>query len=90
MWQEGASADAIIEKKGLRQINDDAEINTIIQQILRDNPSQLQAYLQGKIKLLDYFFGQLMKITRGRANPSHAKKLLQQELDKAKKDPNTE
>ena len=90
MWQEGASADAIIEKKGLRQINDDAEINTIIQQILHDNPNQLQAYLQGKIKLLDYFFGQLMKITRGRANPSHAKKLLQQELEKAKKDPKTE
>jgi aspartyl-tRNA(Asn)/glutamyl-tRNA(Gln) amidotransferase subunit B len=81
MWQEGATADAIIEREGLRQITDSSAIEAIIDRILADNPGQLAQYRAGKDKLFGFFVGQAMKATQGKANPQQLNELLKQKLD---------
>lgn len=81
MWQSGGDADAIIKEKGLKQITDSGAIEKIIDQIIADNPAQLEQYRSGKVKLLGFFVGQVMKATQGKANPGEVNKLLQPKLD---------
>ncbi len=81
MWQSDADADAIIEEKGLRQITDTGAIEKIIDRIIADNPAQLEQYRSGKEKVLGYFVGEVMKATRGKANPGEVNNLLKPKLD---------
>jgi aspartyl-tRNA(Asn)/glutamyl-tRNA(Gln) amidotransferase subunit B len=81
MWHSDADADAIIVDKGLRQITDTGAIEKIIDQIIADNPAQLEQYRGGKEKLLGFFVGQVMKATQGKANPGEVNKLLKPKLD---------
>lgn len=81
MWQSGDEADVIIEQKGLKQITDSSAIEKIIDQIIADNPAQLEQYRSGKTKLLGFFVGQVMKATEGKANPGEVNKLLKPKLD---------
>jgi aspartyl-tRNA(Asn)/glutamyl-tRNA(Gln) amidotransferase subunit B len=81
MLESGRDADSIIEEKGLRQITDSSAIEKIIDQIIADNPAQLEQYRSGKEKLLGYFVGQVMKATQGKANPAEVNKLLKPKLD---------
>jgi len=81
MWQEGATADAIIEREGLRQITDSSAIEAIIDRIMADNPGQLAQYRAGKDKLFGFFVGQAMKATQGKANPQQLNELLKRKLD---------
>ncbi|MGD8976298.1 MAG: Asp-tRNA(Asn)/Glu-tRNA(Gln) amidotransferase subunit GatB [Gammaproteobacteria bacterium] len=81
MWAGEGSADAIIEARGLRQITDSGAIQAVIDQVLADNPGQLEQYRAGKHKLLGFFVGQVMKATRGQANPAEVNKLLKESLD---------
>jgi len=81
MWAGEGSADAIIESRGLRQITDSGAIQAVIDQVLADNPGQLEQYRAGKHKLLGFFVGQVMKATRGQANPAEVNKLLKESLD---------
>ncbi len=69
MLAGGEDADAVIERKGLRQIADPAAIDAVIREVLDENPGQLAQYRAGKEKLFGYFVGQVMKKTRGKANP---------------------
>ncbi len=69
MLASGEEADAIIEKKGLKQITDPAAIDAVIREVLEENPEQLAQYRAGKEKLFGYFVGQVMKKTKGKANP---------------------
>ncbi len=81
MWAGEGEADAIIEAKGLKQITDSGAIEAVIEQVLADNPSQLEQYRGGKDKLFGFFVGQVMKATRGKANPAQVNEMLRAKLD---------
>jgi aspartyl-tRNA(Asn)/glutamyl-tRNA(Gln) amidotransferase subunit B len=80
MWAEGATADAIIEAKGLKQITDTGAIKQAIDEVMAKNPGQLADYRSGKDKLFGFFVGQVMKATGGKANPAQLNELLKQKL----------
>ncbi len=80
MWQSGASADEVIEAKGLKQITDSGFIEKIIDEIIANNPGQVEQYLSGKDKLFGFFVGQVMKATQGKANPGEVNKILKARL----------
>ena len=80
MWRGEGSAEEIIEKKGLVQITDDSEIENIVNQVIENNPSQVKDYLDGKSQLLGYFVGQIMKETKGKANPQKVNEILKKKL----------
>ena len=63
------------------QLSDSNELEIIIDNILNNNTSQVEAYKNGKTNLFDYFVGQVMKETRGKANPNLTKKILKDKLD---------
>ena len=74
------TADAIIDKKGLRQITDSGAIEKAIEQVMAANPGQLAEYRSGKDKLFGFFVGQAMKATGGKANPAELNRLLKEKL----------
>ena len=80
MWAQGATADAVIEARGLRQITDSAAIEGVIDAVLQNNPGQLAEYRSGKDKLFGFFVGQVMKATGGKANPAQLNELLKKKL----------
>jgi aspartyl-tRNA(Asn)/glutamyl-tRNA(Gln) amidotransferase subunit B len=80
LWETGDTADAVIEKQGLRQITDTGAIEAIIDQIIAANPEQVAGYKAGKEKLFGFFVGQAMKATGGKANPAQLNELLKQKL----------
>ncbi len=80
MWTEGASADQVIEAKGLRQITDTSAIEQVIDAVLAKNPGQLADFRSGKDKLFGFFVGQVMKATGGKANPAQLNELLKKKL----------
>jgi len=82
MVQTGKSASEIVEDKKLAQISDDAEIGQIIAGVLKDNPDQVGAYLDGKESVRGWFVGQVMRATRGKANPAVVNKVLSAQLKK--------
>jgi aspartyl-tRNA(Asn)/glutamyl-tRNA(Gln) amidotransferase subunit B len=80
MWNSKKSPDEIIEEKGLKQVTDSSEIKKVINQVLDQNPSQLEQYKSGKEKLFGFFVGQVMKASRGKANPEQVNRLLEERL----------
>jgi aspartyl-tRNA(Asn)/glutamyl-tRNA(Gln) amidotransferase subunit B len=80
MWAGEGDADTIIENRGLKQITDSGAIETVIDKVMADNPAQLADYRAGKEKLFGFFVGQVMKATRGKANPRQVNELLRQKL----------
>ena len=80
MFASGAAPTKIVEDKGLAQISDDAAITAVIEQILNDNPAQLDKYLGGQEKLRGWFVGQVMRQTKGKANPGLVNQLLDSAL----------
>lgn len=80
MVQTGEHPEAIVEARGLKQINDAAQLIPIIDALIADNPEQVQGYREGKTKLLGFFVGQTMQATQGKANPKLTKELLLERL----------
>ena len=80
MWSDGTEADAVIARKGLRQITDAAAIEHVIDEVMAKNPGQLADYRAGKDKLFGFFVGQVMKATGGKANPAQLNELLLRKL----------
>jgi len=80
MYKSGRSPKEIIEEKGLVQITDESMLQEAVKEILKANPSQVEQYKGGKEKLFGYFVGQVMKVTRGKANPKLVNELLKKEL----------
>jgi aspartyl-tRNA(Asn)/glutamyl-tRNA(Gln) amidotransferase subunit B len=74
----------IIKEKNLIQITDSSAIEDVINQILLKNPIEVQQYLSGKDKLFGFFIGQIMKETKGKANPKSVNNKLKQKLDSLK------
>jgi aspartyl-tRNA(Asn)/glutamyl-tRNA(Gln) amidotransferase subunit B len=81
MAASGKTAAAIVAEKGLSQINDTGAIETVIQEVLDRNPKELEAFRDGKTKLMGFFVGEVMKATRGQANPKAVNALLRKLLD---------
>jgi aspartyl-tRNA(Asn)/glutamyl-tRNA(Gln) amidotransferase subunit B len=81
MWAGEGDADAIIEKKGLKQITDAGAIEKVIDAVIAKNPKQLEQYRAGQDKLFGYFVGQVMKATGGKANPAQLNELLKKRLN---------
>ena len=80
MWESGATADSVIEQKGLKQITDSSAIEKVIEEVMAKNPGQLADYRSGKDKLFGFFVGQVMKATGGKANPAQLNELLKKKL----------
>jgi aspartyl-tRNA(Asn)/glutamyl-tRNA(Gln) amidotransferase subunit B len=82
MIKSGKDADTIVKEKNLVQNSDEGEILQMVQDILAANPEQAADFKNGKTKLMGFFVGQLMKASKGKANPQMANKLFGQELNK--------
>ncbi|MGH6943334.1 MAG: Asp-tRNA(Asn)/Glu-tRNA(Gln) amidotransferase subunit GatB, partial [Geminicoccaceae bacterium] len=76
----GEDPAAIVEKKGLRQISDTAELERIVDELIAANPGQVESYRK-KPKALGWFVGQVMKATRGQANPQLVNQVLRKKLE---------
>lgn len=80
MFLTGKDPQAIIQEKGLVQINDTAHIESIVRKVFSENPSQLTDCKAGKAKLIGFFVGQVMKESKGQANPGLVNELVQKLL----------
>ena len=80
MWQGEGGADEIIESRGLKQITDSGAIEGIIDEVIAANPEQVQQFRDGKEKVLGFFVGQVMKQSRGKANPGQVNAILREKL----------
>ncbi|MBK8528929.1 MAG: Asp-tRNA(Asn)/Glu-tRNA(Gln) amidotransferase subunit GatB [Rubrivivax sp.] len=82
LWaREGDQVDALIEAKGLRQMNDSAALEAIVEQVLQANTKSVDEYRAGKDKAFNALVGQVMKASKGKANPAQAAELLRARLD---------
>ena len=80
MFLSGSDADVVIEEKGLKQVTDVDEIHTIIDKILSSNTEKVEEFRNGKVKLMGWFVGQVMKESQGKANPAAVNKALKEKL----------
>ena len=80
MWAGEGAADAIIEKRGLRQISDAGAIEKLVEEVLAANPKQVEDYRAGKEKAFNSLVGQVMKATKGKANPTQVTEILRRKL----------
>jgi aspartyl-tRNA(Asn)/glutamyl-tRNA(Gln) amidotransferase subunit B len=82
MAQTGKAARQIVEEKGLIQITDTGAIEDIVAQVVSRHPKEVEAYHNGKTKLMGFFVGQVMQATKGQANPKMVNEILKQKLVK--------
>jgi aspartyl-tRNA(Asn)/glutamyl-tRNA(Gln) amidotransferase subunit B len=80
LWEGGTDADQIIQDRGLKQISDTGEIEKIVDAIVAANPAQVAEYRAGKEKAFNFFVGQAMKATKGKANPNQVNEILRRKL----------
>ena len=80
VWQSGKTADEVIEEKGLKQVTDTGAIEAIVDEVIAAHPSQVAEYQGGKEKMLGFFVGQVMKASKGKANPGMVNQLLKEKL----------
>ncbi len=80
MWAGEGDADAIIEKKGLKQITDSGAIEAIVDEVLAANPKSIEEFRAGKERALNALVGQVMKGSKGKANPQQVTDLLKKKL----------
>jgi aspartyl-tRNA(Asn)/glutamyl-tRNA(Gln) amidotransferase subunit B len=81
MTKSFKSADEIIKEKGLVQISDDSAIAKVIDEVLAASADNVAKYKSGKTNVFGFFVGQVMKATKGQANPELVNKLLKEKLD---------
>jgi aspartyl-tRNA(Asn)/glutamyl-tRNA(Gln) amidotransferase subunit B len=80
MYETGKPASEVVTEKGLRQISDESALLAAVEQVLADNPKEVDEFRAGREKLLGFFMGQVMKATQGKANPQAVNKLLRERL----------
>jgi len=80
MATSGDSAEAIVAREGLTQISDESALAKIVDDVIAANPKQLEQYKSGKTTVIGFFVGQVMKASRGQAEPGAVNKLLQEKL----------
>jgi aspartyl-tRNA(Asn)/glutamyl-tRNA(Gln) amidotransferase subunit B len=81
MFREQKSPQQVIQEKGLKQITNIAEIEKVIREVIASNPKSYEQYRNGKVATFGFFVGQVMKATKGQANPQLVNKLLKNVLD---------
>jgi len=80
MWSSGEKPAVIMEREGLQQISDAGALGKVIDEVIAANPKQAEQYKGGKTSVLGFLVGQVMKATKGQANPQMANDLLKQKL----------
>jgi aspartyl-tRNA(Asn)/glutamyl-tRNA(Gln) amidotransferase subunit B len=80
MLEKGESPEEIVEREGLAQISDTSSLEKIVDEVIRDNAGQVETYRSGKSQVFGYLMGQVMKASRGKANPQVATRLLEERL----------
>ena len=80
MMKDGTKASEIVEKRGLSQISDEGAIKEVCKKVAEAHPNEVAAYKNGKVQLLGFFVGQVMKETKGRANPKAVNELMKEIL----------
>jgi aspartyl-tRNA(Asn)/glutamyl-tRNA(Gln) amidotransferase subunit B len=80
MFNSGKAAQAIINEKGLGQISDTSELETAALQVIRDNPQAVSDFKAGKAQAVKFMVGQLMRLSKGRANPNMASEIITRKL----------
>jgi aspartyl-tRNA(Asn)/glutamyl-tRNA(Gln) amidotransferase subunit B len=76
MMKENKDPEVIVEEKGMKQISDEATLVALINEVLDNNPKSIQDYANGKDHAIKYLVGQVMKATKGQANPRKTNELL--------------
>ncbi|MBI5675652.1 MAG: Asp-tRNA(Asn)/Glu-tRNA(Gln) amidotransferase subunit GatB [Nitrospirae bacterium] len=80
MYKTGNAADVIVKEKGLVQVSDESEIEKAVDEVLANSPDEIERFKAGDAKLMGFFVGQIMKITKGKANPKVVNELLRKKL----------
>jgi len=80
MFESGGDPSQIIEENDLGQVSDESEIEELVKQIIKKNPEQVKQYQEGKVNLIKYFVGMLMKESKGKANPKVGEDLFRDNL----------
>jgi aspartyl-tRNA(Asn)/glutamyl-tRNA(Gln) amidotransferase subunit B len=81
LWTEGGEVDALIEAKGLKQMNDTGALEAIIDEVLAANPKNVEEFRAGNSKALNGLVGPIMKASKGKANPAQVNELLKKKLE---------
>jgi aspartyl-tRNA(Asn)/glutamyl-tRNA(Gln) amidotransferase subunit B len=84
MLESGKDAQTIVAEKGMLQVTDSDAINTYISQVIEQNTTQVEQYLSGKTIVLQFLVGQVMKLSKGKANPQIAAEMLKKSIDAIK------
>ena len=81
MFETGKAPQEIVKERGLVQVSDESEIEGFVIKAIEENPAQIEQYKSGKTAVLQYFVGQVMKFSKGKANPQGVQKILKSKLD---------
>ncbi|MBI4848648.1 MAG: Asp-tRNA(Asn)/Glu-tRNA(Gln) amidotransferase subunit GatB [Nitrospirae bacterium] len=81
IYKTGRDAEVIVKEKGLVQVSDESEIEKVIDEVIANNPKEVERFKAGEEKLLGFFAGQIMKATKGKANPKIVNELLRKKLE---------
>lgn len=80
MLETGKTPEEIVKEKGLVQVSDEGELASIVEKVMEQNPQSVEDYRNGKQKAIGFLVGQVMKETKGKANPGIVNKLLREKL----------
>ena len=84
MFKTGKSPDEIVQEKGLVQISDEKALSELCDRVIAENPDPVKQYLKGKEKAIGFLIGQVMKLTRGKANPRLVNQIMRRKLEELK------
>lgn len=80
MIESGQSASSIVEAKGLKQVSDNSALEKMVDEVLANNPKEAERFKNGEQKLMGFFVGQVMKVSKGQANPKLVNQIVRQKL----------
>jgi aspartyl-tRNA(Asn)/glutamyl-tRNA(Gln) amidotransferase subunit B len=80
MADDSSSVDEIIESKGLKQVTDSGEIEKLVDDVITNNPDQVQQFKDGKEQVIGFLVGQAMQLSKGKANPGQVNQILRDKM----------
>lgn len=80
MLDDNRDVDEIIEAKGLKQVTDSGALESLVDQVIANNPDQVQQYRDGKVQVIGFLVGQCMQLSKGKANPAQVNEILRSKL----------
>ena len=85
LFKDGGNPEDIVREKGLAQVSDESFIQEAVTKVLNDNPSEVEKYLAGKESVLQWFMGQVARLTKGKADPNITKEMMLRGLEERRK-----